>query len=169
MKIDNVNIFKYQTHFGEIMKKKKLMAVASSGGHWVQLNRMSPAFDDFDVSWVNTSIEKKSNSCSGSLYSVRDANMWDKFGLLVMAFQIAWLVFTIRPHVIVTTGAAPGYFAIVFGRILGVERRVWIDSIANVSELSLAGRKIKYWTTHWLTQWPDLAKDDGPHYVGAVL
>ena len=35
-----------------------------------------------------------------------------------------------RPDVIVTTGAAPGYFALRFGKLLGA-RTIWIDSMAN--------------------------------------
>jgi UDP-N-acetylglucosamine:LPS N-acetylglucosamine transferase len=73
-----------------------------------------------------------------------------------------------RPDWVVTTGAAPGYFALVAGKLLGA-RTIWIDSVANVEELSLAGRKARRWATHWLTQWPQLASPSGPTYLGSVL
>ena len=46
---------------------------------------------------------------------------------------------------------------------------VWIDSIANVEELSMSGRHARRHADVWLTQWPHLAQPDGPHYRGGVL
>ncbi len=151
------------------MKRKKLLAVASAGGHWVQLNRMMPAFENHRVHWISTAPGLAIKVCKGQGFTpVRDANMWDKPGLLLMAMQVAWRVLLFRPDVVITTGAAPGYFAIVFAHLLGA-KTIWVDSVANADELSLAGRKAKRWATHWLTQWPELAQEDGPYYIGSVL
>lgn len=150
------------------MKQKKLLAVASAGGHWVQLRRMAPAFSDFDTVWMSTTKSLPSDISKSSYVNVRDASMWDKLGLLIMSFQVAWCVFKFRPDVVVSTGAATGFFALVFGRICGA-KTIWIDSVANAQELSLAGKKVKPWATHWLTQWPELEKESGPKYLGAVL
>jgi hypothetical protein len=48
-------------------------------------------------------------------------------------------------------------------------RTIWIDSIANVEELSLSGRRIGKHAHLWLTQWPHLAAPGGPRYEGSVL
>lgn len=150
------------------MTQKKVMAVASAGGHFVQLLRMSPAFANHQTHWVSTNRGLAAKVPFGTFAAVRDASMWDKPGLLVMALQMAWQVLRYRPDVVITTGAAPGFFAIVFGRLLRI-RTIWIDSVANAEELSLAGRKVARWTDHWLTQWPELARENGPHYIGSVL
>ncbi|MBW9261413.1 MAG: UDP-N-acetylglucosamine--LPS N-acetylglucosamine transferase [Candidatus Thiodiazotropha sp. (ex. Lucinisca nassula)] len=150
------------------MKQKKLLAVASAGGHWVQLLRMRPAFEFLSLHWISTSPGVASQVDHDEFTSVRDANMWDKLGLVLMATQIAWRVLLYRPDIVVTTGAAPGYFAIVFARLLGA-KTIWIDSIANAEEMSLAGKKARRWATHWITQWPELSGDDGPTYIGSVL
>ncbi|MBT8423046.1 MAG: UDP-N-acetylglucosamine--LPS N-acetylglucosamine transferase, partial [Gammaproteobacteria bacterium] len=68
----------------------------------------------------------------------------------------------------VSTGAAPGYFAIRFGKLLGA-KTIWIDSLANVEQLSRAGRMAERYSDLWLTQWPDLAGGDGPDYAGQVI
>lgn len=148
--------------------RKKILAVASAGGHWVQLLRISPAFEGQDVLWVSTLQGLSSKIPFGRFRSVRDASMWSKMSLAVMALQILFLIVRYRPDVVISTGAAPGYFAIVFGRFFGANT-IWIDSIANSEELSLAGKKVRVWARHWLTQWPELAKDEGPKYFGAVL
>ena len=55
-----------------------------------------------------------------------------------------------------------------FGRLMGA-RTIWLDSIANVEELSMSGRRIGHYVDLWLTQWPHLAQPEGPHYMGSVL
>ena len=89
--------------------------------------------------------------------------------LLVLFARITFLILWIRPKVIITTGAAPGYLAVMVGRILGA-RTCWIDSLANVEELSLSGKKAQRWTDLWLTQWQELANDEqGPFYAGMLF
>jgi hypothetical protein len=69
---------------------------------------------------------------------------------------------------VITTGAAPGYFAVRIGKLLGA-RVVWVDSIANAEELSLSGQKAGSFVDLWLTQWPQLARECGPKHFGNVL
>jgi hypothetical protein len=73
-----------------------------------------------------------------------------------------------KPDVVISTGAAPGYFAIRIGRLLRM-RTIWIDSIANADELSMSGAKAGAFADLWLTQWPHLASQNGPKYLGNVL
>ena len=73
-----------------------------------------------------------------------------------------------RPDVVLSTGAAPGFFAILFGKLLGA-RTIWVDSIANAEQLSLSGKKAGRFADLWLTQWPHLAQPGGPLYKGSVI
>jgi hypothetical protein len=70
--------------------------------------------------------------------------------------------------VIISTGAAPGYFAVRLGRLLGA-KSIWLDSIANVERVSMTGELVGPKADLWLTQWPHLALPTGPRYEGAVL
>ena len=145
----------------------KLLAISSGGGHWTQLMRLRQAFDKCDVVYVSTL--PKSLSPDGSIiYSVPDANRWDKIALVRMAWSVLIVLLKERPDVVVTTGAAPGYIAIRLGRLLGA-KTIWIDSLANVDELSMAGRMAGPYADLWLTQWKHLAKPDGPDFAGAVI
>ena len=83
-------------------------------------------------------------------------------------FSIAWLLWQERPDVVISTGAAPGYFAIRLGNLFGA-RTIWVDSVANVEELSLSGQKAGPHAKLWLTQWAHLARENGPHHRGSVL
>jgi len=157
--------------------------VSSGGGHWVELLRLRPAFAGADVAYVTVSREYQRDVASegaGSsrrggetgparFYTVNDATRWNKLAAVLQAARILLVLVRERPDVVITTGAAPGYFALRLGRRLGA-RTIWIDSIANVEELSLSGQMAGRFADLWLTQWPHLAKSPGgPHYAGAVL
>jgi UDP-N-acetylglucosamine:LPS N-acetylglucosamine transferase len=129
---------------------------------------MMPAWQGHDVAYVTTLASYRERVGDARFYAVRDASRWDKIGLVRMALQTIGIIWRERPDVIITTGAAPGYVAIRIGKLLGA-RTIWVDSIANVEELSLSGQKAGKCADLWLTQWPHLAKPEGPHFAGAVL
>jgi peptidoglycan/xylan/chitin deacetylase (PgdA/CDA1 family) len=149
-------------------RRKRILAVASGGGHWVQLLRLRPAFAGERVAWVTVNKAYRSDVGTAPFHVVNDATRWNTLGLVRLALRVGWIVLRQRPDVVVTTGAAPGYFAVLFGKLLGA-RTAWIDSMANAEHLSLAGRKIGPWADLWLTQWPKLARPQGPRYEGAIL
>jgi UDP-N-acetylglucosamine:LPS N-acetylglucosamine transferase len=149
-------------------KSDKVLAVASSGGHWVQLQRVVPAFDGFEIVYVTVLESYRSQVPENKFYCVNDATRWNKVGLIQMAIRLAWIVARERPSVIISTGAAPGYFALMLGRWFGA-KTIWIDSMANIEEISLSGSRVGRYADLWLTQWPHLARPEGPHYGGSVL
>jgi hypothetical protein len=102
------------------------------------------------------------------IHVVNDASSWSKIALLRMALRILWIIIRTRPDVVLSTGAAPGYFAIRFSKLFGAET-VWVDSIANAEGISRAGQLAKSYSDLWLTQWPHLAAPEGPRFVGNVL
>lgn len=148
--------------------QRKILAVASGGGHWVQLRRMAPAFAGFDVVYLTVQPEYQRQVPGSKFYCVNDATRWNKLALIVLALRVAWIVVKERPEVVISTGAAPGYFAVLFGRWFRA-RTVWIDSMANIEELSMSGSHVGRHADLWLTQWPHLAKAGGPQYGGSVL
>ena len=155
----------------------RIVAVASAGGHWVQLMRLRQAWQGLDITYLTTDpglaeqLRAEAAAAGAPAPQVRiveEGNRWQKRKLVKQLSQIFLLMLWLRPDVVVTTGAAPGYFALRFGRMLGA-RTIWIDSIANAEELSLSGQKVARHADLWLTQWPHLARPEGPHYLGAVL
>ncbi|UFS68821.1 hypothetical protein LPW11_13025 [Geomonas sp. RF6] len=147
--------------------KRKVLAVASGGGHWVQLMRLRPAFEGMSLEFIGTNAAY-AKEVGKPIHTVRDANMWDKISLAIMFLQVALKVLRVRPDVIVTTGAAPGFAALLFGKLIGA-RTIWIDSIANSETMSSSGKHARRVADLWLTQWEHLATPQGPHYIGSVL
>ena len=145
-----------------------MLAISSGGGHWVQLLRLRDAFVGCDVTYVTVDDAYRSDVPGCRFRTVTDGTRWNKARLLRMAVQIAWILLRVRPDVVISTGAAPGYFAIRLGRLLWA-RTIWVDSVANVEKLSLSGQRVGPHADLWLTQWPHLARPDGPHFMGGVL
>jgi len=156
------------TEQAAVRRKPMVVAIASGGGHWVQLCRLRPLLDELDVRYVSVDRSYANEVGADRLYLVRDASRWTKLGLVVQALQMLWIIIRLRPDAVLSTGAAPGLFGLLFGKMLGA-RTIWLDSLANVEEVSLSGRLARRFADLWLTQWPHLARPEGPQYAGAVL
>jgi len=158
-------------------KTLHVMAVASAGGHWVQLMRLRRAWNGFRVTYVTTdpalrdvvrSNAAQDGEPAPDFFVITEANRWQKARLVQQLIGIFFVLLRARPDVVVSTGAAPGYFALRIGRLLGA-KTIWIDSMANAEELSLSGQRIGKHADLWLTQWEHLARPEGPKYLGSVL
>jgi UDP-N-acetylglucosamine:LPS N-acetylglucosamine transferase len=108
------------------------------------------------VAYLTTDPGHRSEVSPARFYAVSDASRWSKLALIRSAVAILWVLLRERPSVVVSTGAAPGYLAIRCAKLLGA-RTAWIDSLANVDELSLSGRMASADADLCLTQWPHLA------------
>ena len=157
--------------------RKRVLAISSSGGHWVQLLRCAPAWDGCEVHYATSSPDFRARvrelaelrgQPAPHYHLFTDANRWQKARLVRQLVDVVGILLRVRPDVIVTTGASAGYFACRLGRWLGA-RTCWLDSIANAEELSLSGAKAGPHVDLWLTQWPELARPGGPAFRGAVL
>ncbi|MGH6877321.1 MAG: UDP-N-acetylglucosamine--LPS N-acetylglucosamine transferase [Rhizomicrobium sp.] len=148
--------------------RKKVLAVASGGGHWVQLLRLRPAFLGSDVVFVSVNHAYQADVENSKFYRVLDATRWTKLRFIFSVLQIFFVLCKERPNIVISTGAAPGYAAIRIGKFFGA-RTIWIDSIANVEHLSMSGAMAGRHADLWLTQWSHLQQQDGPHFKGAVL
>ena len=146
----------------------KVLAISSGGGHWVQLLRLRPAFAGCDVTYATVRRTYQSDVDGARFRLIADCNRTQKLRLCWSCLTILLVLARVRPDIVVSTGAAPGYFAIWLGRILGA-RTIWVDSVANAEELSMSGRMAGRHAHLWLTQWPHLAHPDGPQFKGSVL
>lgn len=149
-------------------RKRRVMAVSSGGGHWVELVRLTPAFAGHDLALVTVDRAYHGDAGSARFYTVRDVTRWDKWRWPQTLVKLLWILVRERPDVVVSTGALPGYFALRLAKLVGA-KTIWLDSIANVDELSMSGKMIGGHADLWLTQWPHLAKAGGPYYRGTVL
>ena len=155
-------------------KKTKVLAIASPGGHWIQLNKIcNPLEEQFDIIYVTPGAQytNKSNGAR-KILTIVDASADSKLKLFPLAFQLLSIFIKERPKAIISTGAAPGAIAFLLAKFLAwffPIKTIWIDSIANVSQLSRSGRMIQKHADKTLTQWEDLSDDKKVFYKGSIL
>lgn len=147
-------------------KRVKVMAVASKGGHWIQLNRLKPVFDKHQTYYVSTFTAKDKKD--KYYFKTVDANRNKKILLLLQFSQMLFLIIKIRPDVVVSTGASLGFFALQISKLLRI-KTIWLDSMANGDEMSLSGKKVKIFSDVWLTQWENVADNEGASFKGRVI
>lgn len=147
----------------------KLLAISSPGGHWIQLTRLCQGLEKrYEIVYATPAVFKATTRAERKLYAIMDVSADDKWRLLPCALQILYILWKERPQAILSTGAAPGALAIWLGSFFGI-RTVWVDSIANVKQLSRAGRLAKKRADVFLTQWEHLSDGHSILYKGAVL
>ena len=148
-------------------RRTRILAIASGGGHWVQLLRLAPAFEGCDISYATVHAASAAQVPGADFHSFRDSSRKDWWRALGSTIDIAGIIAKVRPDVIVTTGALPPLIALVLGRMVGA-RTLWIDSVANSEVLSSSGRLATRIAHRTVTQWPGLATPDVPCW-GSVL
>lgn len=147
---------------------KRILAIASGGGHWQQLMLMRPAFDQHDVTFATTIPGLPEQFDAAPAVIVPDCNRHERIATLRSAAALLTLILRKRPHVVISTGALPGVIALAFGRMIGA-KTIWVDSIANAEEMSLSGKVAGKVAHLWLSQWENVAQEAGADYAGAVL
>ena len=150
------------------VKKTKILAIASGGGHWIQLLRMRPAFAGGEIYYATVDPDSAKDVDGDKFFTFPDANRERKVKLSWQIIKIAWIVLRVRPDVVISTGASCGYLAVRFGRFLGA-RTMFVDSIANAETMSLSAQLVQRHANMTLTQWPHLANPEGPQYRGSVI
>jgi hypothetical protein len=149
--------------------RKRVMLIASGGGHWIEMTRLADAFRCCHCEFVSTAPNLIAPFGDRPVVKVTDGSR-DTMWALLGSFRQLWrLIRERRPDIVVSTGAAPGAIAIYIAKLYGI-RTIWIDSVANSDSLSLSGRAVRPIADLCLTQWPQLASTDPRiRYFGRVL
>jgi UDP-N-acetylglucosamine:LPS N-acetylglucosamine transferase len=151
----------------------KICAGASAGGHMNQLLRLlkhTGEWPEQPVFYVTTLEEMAQKLAEkGFVYVIGEYNRYHPLRALTSLIRCIWIAIQERPDVVITTGSMPLAMFCFASKLLGA-RIVWIDSIANMERFSMSGRFVYLFADLFLTQWPELAKNDKKaEYVGAIL
>jgi len=147
---------------------KRILAIASGGGHWQQLMLMRPAFEGQRVFFLTTLRGLPEQFGASPAAIVPDCNRDEKLAIARTAAALLRHLVRFRPDVVISTGALPGVMALAMGRAMGA-RTIWVDSVANAEEMSMSGRLARRVAHLWMSQWEHVAAEAGAEYAGAVL
>jgi UDP-N-acetylglucosamine:LPS N-acetylglucosamine transferase len=149
--------------------KPKLLAISSPGGHWIQLTRICAGLENkYDIIYATADDFIGKNNANKRIYPITDVSADDKWRLIPCAWQVLRILRKEKPQAIISTGAAPGAVALWLGKRLGMQT-IWIDSIANVQQISRAGRLAQAQADVFLTQWSHLSNQQTILFKGSVL
>jgi putative flippase GtrA len=156
---------------------KKVMFISSTGGHFRELMKLSPLFDAYDYTIVTEKTEAS--------YSELKAQYGDKVHFLLFGTGISPVVYVlklgintilslflflkIRPQFIVTTGAHTAGPICLIGKKLGA-KIIFIETFANISTMSGAGRRIYKFADLFVVQHEEMLElYPDAKYVGGLF
>lgn len=94
---------------------QRVLAIASGGGHWIQLQRLRPAFSEFDVAFVSV-YRDYADDVSGEAFSIFAGHVKQRYG------------------------AEPGFITMKVPRLLDVLDEVRVERpivCANINKIGL--------------------------------
>ena len=148
--------------------KGSVLCVSSGGGHWQQLTALRPAWEGRDTCYACTTPINADMLGILKFAQIPDCNRntVQKIFRSIPSYVRVFRQF--RPTTIVSTGALPGLFFIVMGKLTGATT-VWVESIANSEKLSLSGTVASYLVDSFFVQAEHLADGKRRIYAGSVL
>lgn len=148
--------------------KKKIICVASLGGHWIELLRISKVLEEkYDVTYI--SMHEKCATMVGDrpVYVIKNFTRRTAWNIIPNIFILARAIIKVWPAAIVTTGSAPGLLTLLVGKFFG-RKGIFIESIANAEEHSATGIMAGKLVRNVYTQWPHLV-DKHYKYAGSIF
>lgn len=147
------------------MKKKKVLFIASTGGHLNELLQLSPCFDKYDY----TLITEKTKSNMGLMkkhpgrvrymiagtYTTFPAALIYPFRFFANCVKSLYYYFKFNPEVVVTTGthtAVPMCYIMHFFK----KKVIFIETFANSNTRTLSGRMVYPIADTFIVQWESM-------------
>jgi hypothetical protein len=150
------------------MIDKKVMLVASPGGHFVQLSLIAHKMNVVRRAVIGTYPECPKFMPCDEYYVIPDFSRSNIYVSIYVFYLAVIIMVKEKPDIIITTGAAPGLIFALVARLFKV-KSLWIDSIANTKNLSLSGKIASFFGVITLSQWPLVAESENVLYKGCVI
>jgi len=143
---------------------KKVLFIASTGGHLSELLQLKSMFDKYDYHIVTEKTkstislqEKHQNKVNYLVYGTKSNMLTYPFKLLYNCFKSLFIYLKVRPKVIITTGAHTAGPMCCIGKILG-SKIIYIETFANSKSKSATGRIVYWFADLFIVQWESMIK-----------
>lgn len=146
------------------MKKKKVLFIASTGGHLNELMQLKPIFDNYNYHLItektksNISLKEKfPKKVNFLMYGTKDKILIYPFKFLYNSLKSLFLYLKIRPKYIVTTGTHTAVPICYIGKIFG-SKIIYIETFANSETKTMTGKIIYPIANIFIVQWESMLK-----------
>ena len=149
------------------MKKKKIIMVASSGGHLEEALALKPLMERYETVLITEKTDYKVNCWQDKLYLMPQVNR-KEFKSLVQyffsLFKTLWIFIKEKPDVVLSTGAMIAFPSLALGKILR-KKVIFIECMFNVDAPTLTGKLTYKFADLFIVQWEEMLQV----YPNAVL
>ena len=144
------------------MKKKKVLFISSTGGHFSELQQLSPLFEKYDYHIITEKDEstkslkeKYGDKISYLPYGTRKKLLRYIFIYAYLCFKTIFLYFKIRPRYIVTTGTHTAGPMCYLGKVFK-SKIIYIETFANRNRKTATGKLIYPIADLFIVQWKEM-------------
>ena len=144
--------------------KKKVMFIASTGGHLNELMQLKELFKYYDYHLVTEKTssnlalkDKYKNRVNYVIYGTKDHKFIYPFKLLLNCFIELFIFIKVRPKYIVTTGAHIAGPMCCLGKIFG-SKIIFIETYANSDSKTITGKLVYKFADLFIVQWESMLK-----------
>jgi len=143
---------------------KKVMFIASTGGHLNELLQLSDMFDKYDYHLVTERTksnmylkDKYKKKVSYLIYGTKHHMLTYPFKLLLNCFISLFLYLKYRPDYIITTGVHTAGPMCCIAKIFG-SRVIYIETFANMVTKTATGKLLYPISDKFIVQWESMKK-----------
>ena len=149
---------------GDIVKKKKVLFISSTGGHLSELMRLSPMFLKYNYFIITE--KTKSNlglreiypkKVGFLVYGTKRKILTYPFKLIYNSFKSLFYFIKFRPDVVVTTGTHTAGPMCCIAKLFR-KKVVYIETLANSNTKTATGRLLYHIADLFIVQWEDMLK-----------
>ena len=142
---------------------KKVMFIASTGGHLAELLQLKSLFPKYDSCLItektksNVKLQEHYPKVSYLIYGTKDHPFSYPFKLIGNCFKSVYLYLKYHPDYIVTTGSHIAGPMCCIGKIFG-SKIIFIETFANIYSKTMTGKLLYPIADTFIVQWESLLK-----------
>lgn len=140
---------------------KKIMLVASTGGHLIELMQLEEIFTKYNYfiltekTTMSKSVVKNQNKVGYLYYGARNYPFRYLFKFAANVLKSFYYFVKFRPNIIITTGAHTAVPVCYIGKLF-CRKIVFIETMARVNSASLTGKLLHRISNVTLVQWEEM-------------
>ena len=144
------------------MSKRRVLFIASTGGHLNELLQLSPMFKNLDYHLITEKTksnmylkDKYKDKVNYLIYGTKHHMLTYPFKLLANCFIVLYLYLKIHPDYIITTGVHTAGPMCCIGKIFG-SRVIYIETFANMVTKTATGKLLYPISDKFIVQWESM-------------
>lgn len=143
---------------------KKVLFVASTGGHLNELLQLKSMFSKYDFHLITEKTksnlylkDKYKNRVDYLVYGTKDHILVYPFKLLFNCIKSLFLYFKIHPDYVITTGVHTAGPICLIAKFFG-SKVIYIETFANITTKTVTGKLLYPFSDLFVVQWESLLK-----------